>query len=251
MRPAIGLFALVLCAGAFAGYPARAAEPAAPPVRPGVVFVVGGIGGFDILGPSARWAFPHAGLPHEVREFVWTHGWGQMFKDLQDVRHLLRKAAELAAEIRRVKEKDPACLVYLVAKSGGTGLVLAAAEQLPPQTLERIVLLSAAVAPSYDLRAALRATRGQIVSFYSKHDRFILGWGTNQFGTVDRQYGPGAGLCGFRLPPGLTGQDFNLYDRLVEIPWEPRMISEGYTGTHFGTSLPAFLEKEVAPWLRP
>src|SRR5262249_40427310 len=55
----------------------KAEEPAGPR---GVVFVVGGVGGFDVLANAAQWALPRAGVPHEVREFVWTHGWGQLFK---------------------------------------------------------------------------------------------------------------------------------------------------------------------------
>ena len=88
-------------------------------------------------------------------------GWGQMFRDLQDTRHVLNKAEELAGEIRRIKAIDPDRPVYLVGKSGGTGLALATAELLPPQTLERVILLSAAVSPTYDLRRALEAKRGQ------------------------------------------------------------------------------------------
>jgi pimeloyl-ACP methyl ester carboxylesterase len=241
---AVGLLG-VLCGQA----PAQDREP--PPARPGVVFMVGGVGGIDILGISAQWSLPRAGVPHEVRDFVWTHGWGQLFKDLQDQRHLLHKAEELAAQVRQIKANEPDRPVYLVGKSGGTGLVLAAAEQLPAGTVERIVLLSAAVSPTYDLRGALRASRGGIVSFYSKYDLFVLGWGTSQFGTVDRVYGPSAGLRRFAVPPDLSAEDQALYGRLVEVPWNPRMICEGHPGTHFGTSLPAFLGTEVAPWLKP
>src|ERR1051325_312319 len=97
-------------------------------------------------------------------------GWGQMFRDLQDTEHLLNKAGDLASQILSFKETHPERPVYLLAKSGGAGLALLAAEQLPPNTLERIVLLSAAVSPGYDLRGALRATRGEIVSFYSPFD---------------------------------------------------------------------------------
>jgi hypothetical protein len=190
-------------------------------------------------------------VKHEIRDFVRTHGWGRMFKDLQDTRHLLGKAEALAAEVRRIKAEDPQRPVYLVGKSGGTGLVLAAANLLPPATLERIILLSAAVSPTYDLRPALRATKAQIVSFYSPYDALILGWGTSQFGTVDRVYGPSAGLRRFKPPPKLDAADRALYDRLIEVPWNPRMILEGHPGIHFGTSLPAFLGKEVAPWLMP
>jgi hypothetical protein len=221
------------------------------PLKPGVVFVVGGVGGYDCVGAAAEWALPRAGVPHEVRDFVWTHGWGRLFKDLQDTPHLLRQADRLAEEVRKIKEKDPDRPVYLVGKSGGTGVVLGAAEQLPPDTLERVVLLSAAVSPLFDLRGALRASKGGIVSFVCRHDKFILGWGTSQFGTADRFYGPSAGLVGFVVPKDLSEADHHLYDRLVEIPWDARMIWQGHPGTHFGTSMPGFLEKEVAPWLLP
>jgi pimeloyl-ACP methyl ester carboxylesterase len=228
------------------------AGPTPPPGSPrGVVFVVGGIGGFDLVGPSAHWVLPRAGVHHEIREFVWTHGWGQLFKDLQDIRHLLRKADQLAEEIRKVKEEDPDRPVYVIGKSGGTALVLAAAERLPPGTVERIILLSAAVSPRHDLRPALRATRKEIVSYYSVYDRFVLGWGTSQFGTADRWYGPSAGMDGFVVPDDLSAEDQLLYGRLVQIAWQPRMMLEGHFGSHAGNSMPLFVSKELSPWLKP
>ena len=116
--------------------------------------------------------------------------------------------------------------------------------------VERIILLSPAVAPRYDLRPALWATRHEIVSFNSSYDRFILGWGTSRFGTIDRFYGPSAGLKNFIVPASLNESDRALYGRLVQIRWNPRLILEGHTGGHLGTSMPIFLEKEVAPWLK-
>ena len=218
--------------------------------KPGVVFVVGGVGGVDCLGPAAQWILPRSGVPHQVCNFAWTHGWGQVFKDLQDVRYLQAQADELIMQIRFIKEKDPERPVYLIGKSGGAGLVLTAAGQLPPGTLERIILLSAAVSPTYDLRPALRATQEEIVSFYSPHDWLVLGLGTSQFGTVDRVYGPSAGWTGFVVPAQLSREDQALYDRLEQIPWRPSMILEGNWGMHLGTSMPGFVGKEVAPWLK-
>src|SRR5262245_31136749 len=120
-------------------------------VRPGIVIVIGGVGGWDVLPHTAKFAIPRAGLPHEVRDYVWTHGVGQVLKDLQDFRHLEDKAEELAVEILELHSRDPGRPIYLLAKSGGTGLALRAAELLPPDTLERIILLAAAVSPGYDL----------------------------------------------------------------------------------------------------
>ncbi|HLJ94039.1 MAG TPA: alpha/beta fold hydrolase [Gemmataceae bacterium] len=250
--------AQVLCIALIALGPiGRTKPPIRPPAtpdsdsRPGVVIVVCGIGGIDFVALSSQWALPRAGVRHEIREFSWTHGKGRLLRDLQDTQHCLRKADELAEEVRKIKAQNPDRPVYLVGKSGGTGIILAAAEQLPPQTLERVVLLSPAVAPNYDLRRALRATRYQIVSFYSPYDQLVLNWGTSQFGTIDRYYGASAGLRGFVIPPDLSAEDRALYDRLVQVKWSPAMILEGNLGVHIGTSMPAFVAKEVAPWLKP
>jgi hypothetical protein len=233
------------------GGEASGAEQLQSSARPGLVFVVDGVGGLDYLGETVRWAFSSAGIATEARDFVWTHRWGHWLQDLQDFRHLLRKAKDLADEIREAKAEDPDRPIYLLGKSGGTGLVLATAEQLPPNTIERIVLLSAAVSPTYDLRGAFRATRKEIVSFYSPYDQFILGWGTSQFGTVDRYYCASAGLKGFQVPESLSAPDRALYDRLVQVPWSWRMFWQGNPGVHFGSSMPVFLTREVVPWLKP
>lgn len=240
---------VLLVGGAGSAQPGgKAPEPAGPR---GVVFVVGGIGGFDLLNASAHAAFPKAGVPHEIRDFVWTHGKGKFFKDLQDLRYLLHKATELADQIREYKQEYPDRPVYLLGKSGGAGLVLAAAEQLPPNTLERIVLLSAAVSPRHNLHVALQSASKGIVSFYSPLDQLILGWGTKQFGTEDRYYGASAGLRGFQVPPLRDDEERDLYNRLIQIPWHASMIFEGYVGNHIGTSMPLFLSAEVARWLKP
>src|SRR5579859_3645538 len=132
--------------------PARPVKRVAEDSPSGVVFVVEGIGGFGGVNASAEHSLPKAGVPHEIRNFIWTHGRGKVFKDLQDYRYMQRRAEDLAEEVLEYKRAHPDRPVYLLGKSGGTGLVLSAAEHLPAGTLERIILLSAAVASDYDLR---------------------------------------------------------------------------------------------------
>jgi pimeloyl-ACP methyl ester carboxylesterase len=222
-----------------------------PAQQPGVVFVVSGVGGTAFLSRSAQWALKRAGVSHQVRDFRWTHGTGRILRDLQDIRHLLAKADELAVEVLTVQHDDPARPIYLLGHSGGAGLVLAAAERLPAGTVERIILLSPAVSPGFDLRPALCATRGEIISFHSCLDCFWLDWGTRLFGTIDRVYGPSAGLNGFELPAGLSAEEQAAYRRLVQIGWEPEMIFAGHGGLHASTCMPSFLSRYVAPWLKP
>jgi pimeloyl-ACP methyl ester carboxylesterase len=216
----------------------------------GIVYVVGGVGGMDPLSTWAQTAFQQAQVPHEVRLFFWTHGKGRVLRDLQDTTHLVSKAEELAGEIREELASTDRP-IYLVGHSAGAGVVLEAAARLPPATLARIVLLSAAVSPGYDLRPALRATRGEIISFHSSLDRVWLGWGTRQFGTVDRVYGPSAGMLGFQQPGRSDPEGRQLYRRLVQVAWTPRMLLAFCGGSHHSTVMPLFLATQVAPWLLP
>lgn len=218
--------------------------------RAGVVFVVGGISGLDPTGLCTKRALASAGCPHEVHEFVWTHGVGRLLQDLQDYRHVERKAAELAELLRKEQQREPHRPIYLIAKSGGSGIALQAAAQLPEGSLERIILLSAAVSADYDLRPALRAARQGIVSYHSKLDQLLLNLGTSRFGTIDRYYTQSAGLYGFAVPEGASAEDRALYDRLVQIPWQPAMVLSGYAGGHLGNSSPSFLRTYIAEWLR-
>src|SRR5262245_34210988 len=96
----------------------------------GLVFVLGGVGGWDLLPHSVRFGLNQAGVKHEIRDFPWTHGVGKVLRDLQDFRHLDEKADELAAQIVRERDRDVHRPIYVVANSGGTGLALKAAERL-------------------------------------------------------------------------------------------------------------------------
>jgi pimeloyl-ACP methyl ester carboxylesterase len=241
---------MIVLAIALWSAPAAVCAQEAPPPRPGVVIVVEGIGGFNVMGPVAKAALHQAGIAHEVREFTWSHGFGQFLKDLQDTRYLLNKAEELAAWIGRLRAAEPDRPIYLVGHSAGTGIVVRAAELSPPGSIDRLILLSSALSPTYDLRSALVATKQGIVSFHSPHDRVMLDWGTRQFGTVDRHYTRSAGLQGFQVPDTLSDADRILYSRLVQIPWQSRMILQCNIGQHNGPCFPGFMMAEVAPWLR-
>src|SRR5882724_5974600 len=188
-------------------------------VRPGVVVTVEGIGGVDLLPRTANTSLHKVGLPHEVRNFRWSHGTGRFLIDLQDTQHLIKKADELAQYLIRVRAEAPERPLYVVAKSAGTGLTLFALGQVPPGTVDRAILISSAVSPSFDLRQALRGTRGEIVAFHSRNDQVVLNWGTSHFGTADRYYGPSAGLRGFVPPADLDQEGRELYRRLVQVAW--------------------------------
>ena len=109
-------------------------------------------------------------------------------------------ARSMADAIARFKTDRPAEPVFVVAKSGGSGVVVKALERLDEHAVERVVLLAPAVSPGYDLTDALRAVRREMVVFWSPFDLIILGAGTRVFGTIDRVRTVSAGLVGFKKP---------------------------------------------------
>lgn len=215
----------------------------------GIVYLVEGIGGLPFLEVTS--ALGLARLPHELRPYYWSHGLFRFLADLRDVEHSRKRGTELAREIVTFRCREPQRPVYLLAQSGGTAVAARAAECLAPDSLERIVFLASALSAEYDLRGALAASRGGLISYHSRLDCLFLGASTRLFGTADGKRTEGAGLRGFRMPACLTPEERALYEqRLVQIPWTPRDLALGNLGCHNCPLAPPFLAIEVARWLR-
>ncbi len=131
-----------------------AAQGEATPAR-GLVLVADGVGGLDLCGTGLRYMLGMARLPYTVELFPWGHGLGRWFADLTDVANQDRQAKLIAEAVRHFRSEHAEEPVFLVAKSGGTGLVVKALEQLEAESVERVVLLAPAVSPGYDLTRAL------------------------------------------------------------------------------------------------
>lgn len=216
----------------------------------GLVLVADGVGGLDLCGTALRYVMGDLGVPHTVRVVSWGHGLGRWHADLTNVGNHGARAGEIAAEVLAFRARHPGGSVFLVGKSGGTGVVVKALESLPAESVEAAVLLSSALSPTYDLTQALRALRREMVVFWSPLDVFVLGLGTRIFGTIDRIKSVSAGLVGFRLPESCGESSRLQYAKLRQVRWEPGMARTGYLGGHVGTDSPAFLRKYVVPLLR-
>jgi pimeloyl-ACP methyl ester carboxylesterase len=212
----------------------------------GLVLVADGVGGLDLCGTGLQYAAARAGLTHTVRVVPWCHGFGRWLRDLTHVANHRAHAEAIAAEVQRFREVNPKAPVFLVGKSGGTGIVAKALERLPEGTVERAVLIAPALSPEYDLSTALRAVRRELVVFWSPLDVFVLGVGTRLFGTVDRVGSVAAGLVGFRAP---ASADPRQYAKLRSVRWHPKMGATGYFGGHVGPDSPRFLWRYVVPLL--
>ena len=213
--------------------------------------VVGGVGSLDWCGLALRRLLKNKQPPYSVQIFPWGHGFGRWHADLTNVANRDVHARAIAEAIRLFKASHPTYPVFLVAKSGGSGIVVKGLELLDEGAVERVVLLAPAISPAYDLTAALRAVRREMVVFWSPLDVIVLGVGTRVFGTMDRVKTVGAGLVGFRVPAGNSADPAGRreYDKLRQVRWHPRMATSGNFGGHMGPDSPLFLRKYVVPLL--
>lgn len=231
-----------------------AARPAARP-NPvccggqGVIYAVDGAGSFQAMSGSLQQAVAEERLPFCVETFYWSHGYGRFIADQTDRDHAVTRGRQLAGQILGRRQAYPQAPVYLVGHSAGSGVVLAALEVLPPDSVERVVLLAPAVAADYDMRPALRACRKGIDVIYSTRDWFYLGLGTAILGTADGCQGcDAAGRTGFR-PILQTPDDCRLYRRLRQHPWHPSLETVGNFGGHYSCYNPGYLRIYVLPLL--
>jgi pimeloyl-ACP methyl ester carboxylesterase len=236
------------CIG-FHGGPARgAAPPAAPASRSDVLLIVPGAGGFSALCRMFHRALDDDHLSLTVEQFTWTHGFLRILADHLDSGHAREQARRLAERVLALREECPGRAVYLVSHSAGCGVLLEAAAQLPPNSVDRIVLLAPAVSAAYDLRPALACSVQGIDVFYSKRDWATLGIGIALLGTADRHWSPPAGRVGFR-PVLCEPGDECLFAKLRQHPWDPSLSKIGNAGGHYGTYQPAFLQAYLLPLL--
>jgi len=212
----------------------------------GVVFVLDGAGGYGWTPFLLRRMLTQ--FPYEVHHFRWGRCL-RIISDLTDRENVWRKSQELAQLIREYKNKNRNHKIYLVAKSAGSVAALRALEQVDAGCVESGILLSPAVSPQFPLAGALRAIRGELVSFWSPIDLFWLGLGTSIFGTADGVPCKAAGLVGFKIP---SEQELSEeYSKLRQVRWEPSMARLLHLGGHSGNSMPPFVRKHVIPLLAP
>jgi alpha-beta hydrolase superfamily lysophospholipase len=233
---------LALLAGC-AGPPTLVESRAPPPSCTGVVFVIDGAGGYQNLPHYIADAVHDAGLQLEVRSFDWTHERGLGLSDEIDVAHSRNQGRRLAQEVVLYQGACLGAPVYVLAYSAGCAVALAAAESVPLDGLERVILLAPSVSVGYDLRPALAGARQGIDVFISARDRFWLGVGTAVVGTSDGRRQPAAGRVGFQAPAD------PIVGRLHQHPWDPSVAWTGNAGGHAGTLQSAYLKAYVLPLL--
>jgi pimeloyl-ACP methyl ester carboxylesterase len=233
--------------------PTTCLAPPVPAVVPGgrpcgVVLCIPGAGGWPAICESLSGSARSEGLPLVVEPFEWTHGYARVLSDLVDTDHIHEQARRLAGRVCELKQECPSRPISLIGHSAGCLVALEAAAQLPPGTLDHLVLLAPAVSASYDLRPALACARCGVDVFHSRRDLWVLGVGMALVGTADRHWGPVAGRVGFRPEYSCPG-DEALFARLRQHPWNACLAWSGNWGGHYSSYEPAFVRAYILPVL--
>lgn len=224
------------------------AAPSAPAQSLGVVFVANGSGDFHTVSTNLSRVIAETNTPLHVETVCWSLGFGRYLSDHVSHGNHLVHGRRLAAQVAAYRQAYPDRRIFMIGHSAGTAVVLAAAEMLPPDSVDRIVLLASSVCVAYDLRPALRAARYGIDTFHSTEDHLILGLGMRIFGTAEGQCTTAAGQRGF-MPVIACPADAALYNKLRQHQWDPAVQWSGNDGGHYGTNRAGFLRAYVLPLL--
>jgi pimeloyl-ACP methyl ester carboxylesterase len=221
-----------------------------PPVNSSsdVVFVADGAGNYQMASKSLRGVVAETNCPLRVETFVWSHGSKKIFTDQTDLAHARHQGLILAEKVWAYRQQHPTARIHLLGHSAGGMVVLSAAECLPPEAIDHIVLLLPSVSSSYDLRPALRSIKGRLQVHYSSQDWLYLGLCTRLIGCVDGNHCDAGGRVGFPVRID-SASDVALLQRLVQLPWQPAYRQLGNEGGHYGAYQPDYLKAIVLPTL--
>jgi pimeloyl-ACP methyl ester carboxylesterase len=229
-------------------YPRQSVARAAaegPDTRP-LVWVLDGAGDLRGCSNALTEANLLAGSPIELAVFGWSHGYRQLLRDQIDMDHARAQGVRFAAAVLERKAMEPGRRVVVVSHSAGCAVALSAADMLPPDAIDRMILLAPSVSTGFDTRPALWSAREGVDVFCSRKDWVALGFVTRVVGTTDRFTGRAAGRYGFQPTTELSEIEAA---RLRQHFWSPDVAWTGHTGGHHGMHTPAFLHAYVFPMI--
>src|SRR5437867_9217865 len=138
----------------------------------GLVIVLPGIEGRSSLSLGIVQGLHDAGMMPAIITHDWTTGaWPLFLYHLRAEQRNRRKAAAIGQMIVEYQSNWPGCPVHLIGHSGGAALAVWVLESLSAKCrIDAAILLAPALAPHYNLAAALRGTQRGIWNFYSWFD---------------------------------------------------------------------------------
>lgn len=212
-----------------------------------VVFVANGAAGSTLISENLSEPGIRANGPWKVVLVPWCRE-GTPLLDYLDQEAQLNAATQLAGHIAALRQEAPNSRIVVIAHSAGTRVAVAAAEAAPEKSINRLILLGSGLSCGYDLRPALRATRGGIDSFFSTQDT-VLDLVASEVGTLDgvknTQCGGRVGFRPYRDPAyaGLRQYDWRQFENTHNFGFGPGLG----LGDHFTWGWPGFLRRVVVP----
>lgn len=238
-----GLVALEATLAVFAGC-FQPAPPQPEQFSRGVVLLLPGVECTTHSMAGIYQGLGEAGYGGAIDLDIWGYRPFGTFRNLPAYELNRQRAARMAAKLVDYRREHPAAPLSIIGYSGGGAMALFVAEALPEGCrLDRVVLLGGAVSPTYDLSASLSRCERGVVNFYSQRDWFMGGWGTETFGTMDRQKTQTAGRCGFRTVEG----ELLSAPGLEQIAWRPEWKALGHGGGHSGWLAREWVRQVLAP----
>jgi len=207
------------------------------------IIVADGAGAYSTLANNFKDVVYELPVAPSERPIVKPIEWssGDNLLDYRSRKLHFEGGTRMAWEALRIRKISPDSPIVLVGYSAGACVAMSAAEQLPPNSVDRIILLGPTVASNYDVRLALRASKCGIDAFYVPGDQWLE--------QMEDRYGAPYG------PPGSTvagTHGFTMVQRRAclkdPILWNFREHPiPDLQGEHFGTAKTGFLKCNVMP----
>ncbi|MBI5724700.1 MAG: hypothetical protein HZA50_12125 [Planctomycetes bacterium] len=219
----------------------------------GLVIILPGIEGESGYNHEIRNGLLSAGVTRAMTIYRWGRPipvLGSIMNQVDFIGNYIAGAG-IARMIVEYQDKYPGRPVCLIGHSGGGGVAVFAAQQLPEgRRIDGVILLSASISAGYDLTKALQRCRLGIVNFFNRSDIGLLGVATTIMGNVDGGHGPSAGLIGFDQPPAnADAVRSDLYSRkLYQVEMTPNMTF-GDSDSHGAATRSYFVAGYVADWV--
>jgi pimeloyl-ACP methyl ester carboxylesterase len=205
-----------------------------------------GIGGHRWPDEMLTQGLLAGGIDAEIHIYDWT-GEDEGLNALTNSARHERQAkivADLLVSVARAQPRRP---IIVTCHSGGAGIAAWAIEQLPEDVrIRQWLMVAPALSPQFDLSPALSRVSGAAYAFLSSIDP-INGWGTRNFGTIDRLNVDAAGRVGFEIPT--DGNRATVYRKLRQIPYDSAWVRAGNAGDHVGGMMKPFARRVIAPLL--
>jgi hypothetical protein len=231
-HPGLWLLGLALLFGGCAATPTSTNKPL-------VIFLDGaGWSGSDI---GVRNGLREAGFQGDVETFPWTSLLGPLPDHFLAARNKA-KGKDLAERIVERRRQRPTADLHLMGLSAGTAVLIFGLEQLPAGVqVDHVVLFAPSISADHDLSGAMEHVRGHLYATCSPFDGILVEMRLD----ADGRTGPPAGLYGLRIPSQV--ERYDLYSRVVNLPWRPAYADLGWRGDHTGATGSRFVREIIGP----